>query len=181
MTSILTLCWEFFKIGLFTVGGGLAAIPFLYELADKYHWYTTQMVTDMIAISQSTPGPIAINMATYVGYTVSGAPGAVLASLAIALPSMILSALVARALNQFRNNQHVKNTFSALRACVTGLILFAAFELLSSVLYVDGRLHWLELSIALGLLVLTELKPLKKLHPIVFISLGAVIGIALKL
>ena len=181
MTLLLTLCWEYFKIGMFTVGGGLATIPFLYELSEKYHWYTPQMVTDMIAISQSTPGPLGINMATYVGYTVSGIPGSLLASLAMTLPSIVFSALVARALNQFRENQLVKNAFSALRACVTGLILYAAFVLLSTALYIDGNIRWLELAIAAGLLIITELKRLKKLHPILFITLGAIIGILLKL
>ena len=82
----LTLFYEFFKVGLFSVGGGVATIPFYMELADKYDWLTTQMLTDMIAVSESTPGPIGINLATYAGFRAAGIPGALVATFSTVLP-----------------------------------------------------------------------------------------------
>ena len=87
----LLLFWEFFKTGLFAVGGGLATLPFLTQMSVSHpDWFTTQMLADMIAVSESTPGPIGVNMATYVGYTVAGIPGAIVATCSLVLPSLII-------------------------------------------------------------------------------------------
>ena len=99
----LILFLEFFKVGLFTIGGGLASLPFLYELAEKYTWITKPMIADMIAISQSTPGPIGINMATYVGFKSGGILGGIIATFAIVLPSFITIIIIANFLNKFKN------------------------------------------------------------------------------
>ena len=96
MMTCLALFWEFFKIGLFAVGGGTATIPFLMDLAERVDWYTTQELLDMIAISQSTPGPIGVNMATYVGYTTAGVPGAVIATIGLVMPAFLIMLVVAR-------------------------------------------------------------------------------------
>ena len=106
--KLLLLFWEFFKIGLFSVGGGMATVPFLYDLAEKTGWYTQAQILDMLAVSESTPGPIGINMATYVGYVVGGFPGGVLATLGVILPGLILVLVIAMFLEKFRGNRIVE-------------------------------------------------------------------------
>ena len=143
----------------------------------------------MIAIAESTPGPLGVNMATYVGYSVSGIPGAVLASLALIVPSLIIIPLLARAFSQFKENRWVQYAFSALRAAVTGLIISAGITLLKGVLY-SGQaasasffsgIRWLEVLAFAVFMVMTHLKLLKKVHPVAFIALGALVGIVFKL
>ena len=83
----LHLFWEFFKTGLFSIGGGLATLPFLRQMGQRYHWFTETELANMLAVSESTPGPIGVNMATYVGFTAGGIPGAVIATLGLVAPS----------------------------------------------------------------------------------------------
>ena len=99
----LRLFWEYFKIGLFAVGGGMGTVPFLYDLADKTGWFTHAQLADMLAVAQSVPGAMGVNLATYVGYTVGGVPGTIVAVLGLGLPAVLLIALIARVLQQFRN------------------------------------------------------------------------------
>jgi chromate transport protein ChrA len=122
---LLQLFWEYFKVGLFAVGGGMATIPFLYDLADKTGWFTHAQLADMLAVSESTPGAIGVNMATYVGYTTAGVPGAVIATLGLTTPSVIVILLVARALRQFRPNRYVEAAFYGLRPTSTAMIASA--------------------------------------------------------
>ena len=126
----IVLFFEFFKVGLFTIGGGLASLPFLYELAEKYTWINNSMIADMIAISQSTPGPIGINMATYAGFKAGGILGGIVATFAIVLPSFIIIVIVANFLNKFKNSKLVDSAFKGLRPAVTGLIAVAWFEII---------------------------------------------------
>ena len=126
----ITLFVEFFKVGLFTIGGGLAALPFLYDLAEKYTWITKSMIADMIAISQSTPGPIGVNMATYAGFKAAGILGGVVATFSIVLPSFIIIVIVANFLNKFKESKLVDSAFKGLRPAVTGLIAVAWFEII---------------------------------------------------
>ncbi|MBQ8788973.1 MAG: chromate transporter [Oscillospiraceae bacterium] len=121
----LQLFWEFFKVGLFTVGGGLASLPFLYDISDRTGWYTHAQLADMIAISESTPGPIGINMATYVGFTSAGVVGSVLATLGFIIPSIIIVSIVSRFLKKFSENKLVKGAFYGLRAVSVALICAA--------------------------------------------------------
>lgn len=121
----LQLFWEFFKVGLFTVGGGLASLPFLYDISDKTGWYTHAQLADMIAISESTPGPIGINMATYVGFTSAGIIGSVLATLGFIIPSIIIVSIVSGFLKKFSENKFVKGAFYGLRAVSVALICAA--------------------------------------------------------
>jgi chromate transporter len=131
MTILLLLCWEFFKIGLFAVGGGLSSIPFLMDLIEKYpDWYTQKELANMVAISEATPGPLGVNMATYVGFTVSGTIGAILASVAYVLPSFIVVLIIARFLGKNKENKNVKWVFSGLHPAVTGLIAAAGFSVI---------------------------------------------------
>lgn len=131
MMTYVMLFWEFFKIGLFAVGGGLATLPFLTDLTVTHpEWYDMATLSDMVAVSNSTPGPLGINMATYVGYHVGGILGGVLATISLVLPSVVVILLVARVLDKFRNSQLVQGAFQGLRPAVTGLIALAGLELM---------------------------------------------------
>lgn len=185
---LLQLFWEFLKIGLFSVGGGMATLPFLYDLSDKMGWYTYAQLADMVAVSESTPGPVGINMATYVGYTVGGFGGAVLATLGVLVPGMVIVLIIAGMLARFRGNRYVDAAFYGLRPASTGLIAAAGVSvigvaLLNTALYEEtGRLLDLvsvkAVILAAVLWVLTNVvKPTKKLHPVVFIAASAVVGI----
>ena len=199
MMTYLRLYWEFFKTGLFAVGGGMATLPFLKDIGQATGWYTDTDLMNMLAVSESTPGPIGINMATYVGFTVGGIPGAVVATVGEVTPSIIVILLVAAILEKFRDSKLVGSAFYGLRPASTGLIGAACVTVVLQVLgqisvqaadsgllnaFVPasnaGRPFWPGFALAAVLLVLTNwVKPTKKLHPIVFIAFSAVVGIAL--
>ncbi len=184
----LRLFFEFFKTGLFAVGGGMATIPFLYELSDATGWFSHQDLANMIAVGESTPGPIGVNMATYVGF-VTGSQhgilgsilGAVLATLGLIAPSIIIVLIIASVLKKFRENRLVNHAFYGLRPASTGLIAAAGISVaLTTFLpsFALSALNWKGLILGAALWVLTNLVgPTKKLHPIVFIGLSAVVGI----
>ena len=185
---LLKLFWEFLKIGLFSVGGGMSTLPFLYDLADSTGWYTYSQLADMLAVSESTPGPVGINMATYVGYTVGGFAGAVTATVGIVLPGVILVLIIVSVLDKFRGNRYVDAAFYGLRPASTALIAAAGvsvveISLLNVSLFKETGVFTDLISIpaiilAVVLWVLTNLvKPTKKLHPVVFIAASAVVGI----
>ena len=123
---LLRLFFEFFKAGLFAVGGGMATLPFMYDISTRTGWFTHEMLADMIAVSESTPGPIGVNMATYVGFETAGIPGAVTATIGLVTPSVIVILLIARALKAFRENKTVEAGFYGLRPCSVGLIAACA-------------------------------------------------------
>ena len=180
----LKLFYEFFKVGLFAVGGGMATFPFLTDLADKTGWYTQQQLVDMIAIAESTPGPIGVNTATYVGFTTAGVSGAVIASLGLIMPSFLVILIIARVLAKFRDSKLVNDIFSGLRPASAGLIAAAGFSvvMVSLVdLQADGLMNmirWKGVLLAAVLLLLTrKVKQTKNLHPVVFIALSAAAGI----
>ncbi|MBQ3702661.1 MAG: chromate transporter [Oscillospiraceae bacterium] len=185
---LLRLFFEFFKTGLFAVGGGMATLPFLYDISARTGWYTTEMLADMIAVSESTPGPIGVNMATYVGYVTAGIPGAIIATLGLITPSVIVILLIARALKAFRENPYVEAAFYGLRPCSVGLIAAAGFLVVKLALFntelyqASGKLldlfDFKAIALAAVLLVCTRyVKKLKGLHPIFFILASAVVGI----
>ncbi len=185
----LTLFYEFFKAGLFAVGGGMATIPFLYDMSDKFpQWFSHTDLADMIAVGESTPGPIGVNMATYVGYVtgmndsgVFGAIlGAVIATLGLIAPSIIIILIIAAVLNKFRDNKLVNNAFYGLRPASTGLIATAGISVISTNLFVGKPdfVNWKGLILAAVLWALTNVVPkVKKLHPIVFIGFSALCGV----
>lgn len=180
--TLLMLCVEFFLTGLFAIGGGLATLPFLTQMSVRHpEWFSQEMLVNMVAISESTPGPIGVNMATYVGYTVCGLPGAFLSTCALVLPSLIVIMIIARVLERYRDSALVNTAFSALRPVVVGLIAAAAYAIVRLVLASAAGFPWLNLVLLAALFALMHLKPLKKLHPILFIAFGAVLGIVLKL
>lgn len=188
----LRLFWEFFKVGLFSIGGGLATLPFLYSLGAKTGWFGTADVANMLAISESTPGPIGVNMATYVGFDCGGVLGGVVATLGLVAPSVIVIVLIAMALQAFRTNKYVDAAFYTLRPASTGLIAAAGWSVFVLVLVnldayrasyqLTDLLQWKNLLLFAVIWVLTNLvKPLKKLHPVVFLALAAVVGIVFRL
>ena len=184
----LQLFWEYFKAGLFAVGGGMATIPFLYEISDRTGWFTHQDLANMLAVSESTPGPIGVNMATYVGFVTGikegGIPnailGAVTASIGLVLPSLIVILIVAAMLKRFKESPLVQKTFYGLRPASTGLIAAAGLSVAVANL-VDSSypgINWKGCILAVVLWLLTnKVKQTKKLHPIVFIGFSALVGI----
>ncbi len=183
----LRLFYEFFKTGLFAVGGGLATLPFLSDMGNSTGWFTQAQLADMIAVSESTPGPIGVNMATYVGFTAAGIPGAIVATLGLVTPSIIVILIVAAFLKSFRDNRYVAAAFYGLRPASSGLIAAAGLSVCGiSLLNMDAGLslalfNWRALALAAVLIVLTRfVKQTKNLHPIFFILFSAVVGIVFK-
>ena len=183
---LLTLYWEFFKAGLFAVGGGLATLPFLRTMGEQFGWFTPQQLADMVAVSESTPGPIGVNMATYVGYTNAGIPGAVIATLGLITPSVIIILIIAKVLQKFRSNKYVDMGFYGMRPASTALITAALIGLMAVCLFgasgikgfaATASLSAKPLILFAALMVVTNIKKIKDLHPIVFIAVSAVIGI----
>ncbi len=123
------LALEFFKIGLFAVGGGLVTVPFLYDLTEQYDWFTAKELTDMIAVSQSTPGPVGVNMATYAGYKAAGVWGSLLATLSLVTPSVIVVYLISKILTKWKDNPNVLRVLGGIRPAVLALILFAGWDI----------------------------------------------------
>ena len=183
----LQLFWEFFKTGLFAVGGGLATLPFLYEIAANTGWFTQADVADMIAISESTPGAIGINMSTYAGFTTAGIPGGILATLGLALPSVIIILIIAKFLEKFRTNKLVEGAFYGLRPASIAMITVAGLNVAKvslinlSAYEASGSLGDLFVwkAIVLGVVIFIAQKKLKW-HPVIFIALSAVVGIIFK-
>ncbi len=184
----LRLFWEFFKTGLFAVGGGMATLPFLYDISARTGWFTAAQLADMIAVSESTPGPIGVNMATYVGFTTAGIPGAVIATLGLAAPEVIIILIIARVLAAFRQNRYVDAAFYGLRPCSLGLIAAAGAlvvkvamlhpERYASTGVLTDLVDWKAVLLAAVLLVFTRaVKQTKKLHPIFFILASALVGV----
>lgn len=126
--TLLRLMFEFAKTGLFSVGGGLATLPFLYEMSDKTGWFSHADIADMIAVSESTPGAIGINMSTYAGFKTAGVPGGILASLALAAPSVIIILIIAKFLEKFRDNKYVDGAFYGLRPASIAMITAAGLN-----------------------------------------------------
>lgn len=189
----LELFWAFFKTGLFAVGGGMATIPFLYEMSNATGWFTHHDLANMIAVSESTPGPIGVNMATYVGFLtgmdVAGVPtailGAVTATLGLVTPAIVIILLVSLVLKSFRDNKYVNSAFYGLRPASSGLIAAAGLSVAISNLLPAGwtalsAFNWKGLLLGIALWFLTnKVKQTKSLHPIVFILASAMVGIVL--
>ena len=185
MMLLLRLIFEFAKTGLFSVGGGLATLPFLYEISVETNWFSTSDIADMIAISESTPGAIGINMSTYAGYTTAGFPGGILATLGLAVPSVIIIIIIAGALQKFRNNPVVNKLFYGLRPASIAMITAAGLNVAKTALI---NLNLFEKTNALGDLFLWKAwilgvvlficsRKFKKIHPIALILFSAIVGI----
>ena len=182
----LQLFWEFLKIGLFAVGGGMATLPFLQDLAESTGWYSQALITDMIAISESTPGPIGINMATYVGYNVAGFLGGIVATMGEILPSIIIVVLVSKSLERFRGSKLVDAAFYGLRPAVTGLIAAAGISVVQVAMFhfdlyrqTGVLMDAFDLKKIVFFVVAFAAIKKFKLHPVVYIACAAVVGILL--
>ena len=185
----LLLFWEFFKTGLFTIGGGMATVPFLYEMSDKYpEWFSHDDLANMIAVGESTPGPIGVNMATYVGFVTGdgifgSVLGAVIATLGLITPSIIIILIIGLMLKSFKDNKLVNHAFYGLRPASAGLIAAAGLSVLLSNMFIGEKIalaffNWKGLILAVVLWILSNIvKKTKNLHPIVFIGFSAVAGI----
>ena len=189
----LRLFFEFFKVGLFSVGGGLATIPFLTDMGERTGWFTAADLADMLAISESTPGPIGVNMATYAGFHAGGVPGGIIATLGLIAPAIIVITIIAGFLKKFRESRVVDGVFSGLRPASTALITAALIEVCTIALMFHEvpvpeygvikteLFYWPAILLAAAVFVCLQIKPLKKLHPIVFILLSAVVGVIFQL
>ena len=186
--SLLLLYAEFFKIGLFSVGGGLATLPFLYEMSARYNFFTPQDIGNFLAIAQSSPGAIGVNMSVQIGYLAGNIPGAVIAPLGLISPAIVIIVIVSRILSAFKENKTVKAVFSGLRPAATGLIMAAGFGVIALSLYsmeilrqggiwYEG-LRWKEF---LLLIVLFFLVWKFKKHPILYIAIAGAAGVILGL
>ena len=179
----LHLFWEFFKTGLFAVGGGLATLPFLQDMADRTGWFTRAQLADMLAVSESTPGPIGVNMATYVGFTAGGVGGALIATLGLVTPSVVVILIVAAFLKAFRDSKWVSAAFYGLRPASTALVAAAGISVvLIALVNVGGTglalLNWKAIALAAVLLVLTRWGKFSiYLHLILFFLASAAVGV----
>ena len=186
---MLRMMWEFFKAGLFAVGGGMATIPFLQEMGEKYGYFTSEELLDMIAVSESTPGAIGINVASFAGYRAYGIIGAILASISLIAPAIIIILIIAKSLDKFKTSLTVKNAFEYIRPSTAGLILGAMLNVMIISLF-NVKLYEktgnfldlfqiIQLVLFLGFLFL--LRKYKKIHPLLIIGMGALFGIIFKL
>lgn len=184
----LQLFWAFFKTGLFAIGGGLATLPFLYDISAQYGWFTEAELANMIAIAESTPGPIGVNMATYAGIEAAGIPGGIVATLSLVLPSLLIILIITFLLGKFQQNPVVQSCMRVLRPTSVGLIGAAVFSVIKvSLLDLDAYaqsgiaavFNWPAITLFAVLSIVAW--KFQKLHPIVLILLGAVGGILLKL
>ena len=192
----LELYFRFFFVGLFAIGGGLATVPFLQSMGEATGWFNQSDIADMIAISESTPGPIGVNMATYVGYqsgevfgVAGGIFGGVIATLGLITPSIIVIVIVARMLQKFKDSKYVEYAFYGLRAASIGLVASACLgvakiafwnaEIMaeSGSVFAAGDYK----SIILSAVIFFCVTKFKKLHPIALILFSAVVGILLKM
>lgn len=169
----LLLFWEFFKIGLFAIGGGLVTVPFLFDLADKYDWFSKAELTDMIAVSESTPGPIGVNMATFAGFNAAGILGGVVATLALVLPSVIIMIIIAKMMQKYSCNTRVHDILAGIRPAVLALILFAGVQVAK--IAVVGSMEVLVFAALLAMMRIWHKSP------ILYLGLAAVLGIVFRL
>jgi len=183
----LQLFYEFFKTGLFSVGGGLATLPFLYDVSDRTGWFSYDQLADMIAVSESTPGAIGINMATYVGNLAAGPFGGIIATVGLVTPAIIIIMLIGGFLTKFRHNFYVEAVFYGLRPASTALIAAAGFsvvwmDLIDTSRLIDqgdwlGFINWQSLVLAIFLFFIMRHRLFKNFHPVIFIAFSALIGI----
>lgn len=189
--TLLLLFFEFFKTGLFAVGGGLATVPFIRDMGAAYGWIGEKEIANIIAIAESTPGPIGVNAATYVGYLVGGIPGSVVATLGLVTPSVIIIVLVAKAIRKYADSYLVNSLFTSLRPAAIGLITAAGFSLLLTALGIKA--DFLRFSFSADWYTLLKLgiygvfvffafwKKTAKIHPLFFILAGGALGAILSL
>ncbi|MCL1881025.1 MAG: chromate transporter [Oscillospiraceae bacterium] len=175
--TLLNIAYEFLKIGLFAVGGGLAVLPFLNQLAYKYDWLTHDELTNMIAISESMPGPLGVNVVTFVGFRAFGIAGGFVATIALITPSVILITLTSRALQNHRDSRLVANVFTLLRPMSVGLIVGAVLPLILTAISLNSEFNPVAISAFVAFVILVFATDKYKPHPLIFIAIGGIFGI----
>lgn len=160
---------QFFHVGVFSFGGGYATLPFLYDIADKFHWYSAKQLTDMLAISSITPGPVGVNVATFAGFTTAGILGSLVATSAIILPSYIIVTIVFKVIDKFRTNRNIKGAIIGLKPAGCALLSAVGIKLLFT-----SNLHLLGTLILLGFLILSIKK---KQDPLFYLGISAILGL----
>ena len=180
MLKSLLLFFEFFKIGLFTFGGGYASLPFLYHISDVYKWFSQSELVQMIAISGITPGPIGLNMATFAGYKTMGILGAIIASFALVLPMILITVQVFRFLDKFKGNCYLQSVLYILRPTSCALILSVGIKLFYNLVLVDKTLQHINYQalLVVGILYLMTFRC--KRNPAIYIFVAGVIGVIVK-
>ena len=168
---------EFFQIGLFSVGGGMATIPFLTALSQSKGWFTMEELANMIAVSQCIPGPLGVSMSSYVGMATAGIWGTICAVVGLVAPSVIVIFIVARMMDEFRNNKWIDGVFTALRPMALALIFCAGMEVCRIAFVTERGLNWQAVLFGLVALGGCLWEKTKKIHPIAWIVLGAVGGV----
>lgn len=172
MTVLLRLFMSFLKVGAFSFGGGYAMLPLIKEeIIEVNGWLTNAEFIDILAVSEMTPGPIAINSATFLGYKVSGVMGSVVATFAVVLPSFIIMSLIFHFINKFKNSPYMEWIFTGIRPIVLGLIASASVSVAMDA-FVDVK----SILISIGLFYLVSFK---KLNPIYAIILAGITGVIL--
>ena len=174
----LDLFLTFFKIGLFTFGGGYAMLPLIQEEVPAHGWMAMDEIINFIAVSESTPGPFAVNIATYVGRMSAGIPGTVCATLGVVMPSFLVILIVAKVYAVFRKSRLVEGAMSGLRPAVIGLIGASLMTVGRGVFFPDGWQITPSLAVSVCIFALTAVLAFRKKHPIVLIALSACAGIA---
>lgn len=171
MNLFIQLFLQFFHVGVFSFGGGYATLPFLYDIAEKYHWYSAKQLTDMLAISSITPGPVGVNVATFEGFATSGILGSLIATTAIILPSYIIVTIVYKVLDKFRTNRNVKGAIRGLKPAGCALLSAVGIKLLFT-----SNLHLLGTLILVAFVVAS----LKQKHdPLFYLGISAVLGLVI--
>ena len=168
-----TMFFEFFKVGLFAIGGGMVTIPFLFELSEKYGWFSVEQLTTMIAVGESTPGPIGVNVATFAGYTTAGLYGGLVATAGLVMPSLLIIMLLSQVLAKYKDNPYLKSLLSCLRPCVIALILMAGLEI--------AKLAVVDYKTAGVCVVFALLIRFVKKNPVFYLMLGGATGLILGL
>lgn len=171
MKLFLILFFQFFHIGIFSFGGGYATLPFLYDIAEKYNWYTATDLANMLALSSVTPGPVGINVATFAGYSTAGILGAFIATTAIIMPSLIIVSFVYKILDKFKTNKIVKGAIVALKPAGCALLSAVGINLLFT-----SNLHLLGI---LALLIFIGISYFKKFDPLIYLGISALYGLFL--
>ncbi len=179
MMTLFQLFFQFFQVGLFSIGGGLATLPFLYHLSDTMGWFTYNDIANMIAIAESTPGAIGINMASYAGYITAGIPGALLATVGLVTPCIIIIICIARILQRFREKKYLNGAFFGLRPASLALISVAGISVVKIAL-INLELKTILFPNLLLAIFIYLFQKKTKCHPIMLIFIGAIIGILFK-
>ena len=176
------LFWTFFKIGAFTFGGGYAMLPLIQDAVTAKGWVSSQALVDFVAVSESTPGPFAVNMATYVGAQLQGIPGAACATLGVVLPSFLIILIIAKCYQRFQKSTLVRGVMAGLKPAVVGMIATALLNVATTVFAPMGWAWTLlttpEFYVSAGIFGLSAILAFRKKHPILIICLSALLGIA---